>query len=954
MRFPGFGNESGVTNDAPVFSPITFQVCGYFTADQRQPSIKMKLIDPMTLPTPDQSLSLRVRDACPSSDRPRRGGCETDFLPSIITKCMFTTLLGLVLATSGLGAEPAVTASTNADASVVLDDTTLWRHFYVMGASHYRNSATGKLERATIAWRKGGYLHTPVTQALFSPLPPADWISPAFDDCAWPRLWWPQPVMVWNVPDAYYDPFGTVVVLARGKFEVKNPAQVKACAFSLDYWGGVVVYVNGKEVVRQHLPGNMTNMEAVAEDYPAEAFFRANGKPLNTDDDKNRDRLALRVRQLREVKIPASLLRQGVNVVAIEAHAAPALDPDIMHFRSDGKVGWPPIGVLRARLTVSPASAAPTVGKVGLSGSAPESLQVWNRATYDVVTVFDHGDPAEPLRPIVIHAARNAVFSGRLMVGADGPIKGLKVSVGDLANGGEKIPAAAVRVRCAVPATADKSWVAPDRFDGLLDAIPADIPAITNQPPVERFYDRSVARTAAVSRAVVPLWFTVRVPTNATPGVYEGMVSVVAEGCPPVRVPLQVRVCPWTAPDPLDFREQNFIYYAEEVLSKYYEVPTWSDKHFELIGKTLAVLAEANSRQVLANLAVDFYGKTTNPESLVRWIKQSDGSYEYDFTSFDKYLDTVARTIGKPRSLRLNCWGDPLSETKFYRGYGAPAVSLLDPKTGKLERLAQPKLGSKESLAFWRPVFAEILKKVKARGWLEATTIGFNSSHLEPTPEMVDVAYELWPTGVWSWGSHIAQRGAVFVGTDKNRVMKVRHSENPVANVGTAVDVFRDSPRETGIFTCRNQFSDNTPLTYLRRMGEHAILWGYDGTGDFGANQFPLKRGGGGYYLPVAGRGTEWHEVSTEALLYPGPDGPVATERFEVYREGMVISEARLFVLRAITEKKLSPELLQRGSRYLDQRSAGFMRWFCSRYMQAEEDAKLLDLAGEVAREIGK
>jgi len=194
----------------------------------------------------------------------------------------------------------------------------------------------------------------------------------------------------------------------------------------------------------------------------------------------------------------------------------------------------------------------------------------------------------------------------------------------------------------------------------------------------------------------------------------------------------------------------------------------------------------------------------------------------------------------------------------------------------------------------------------------------------------------------------------VFVGTDKNRVMKVRHSENPVANVGTAVDVFRDSPRETGIFTCRNQFSDNTPLTYLRRMGEHAILWGYDGTGDFGANQFPLKRGGGGYYLPVAGRGTEWHEVSTEALLYPGPDGPVATERFEVYREGMVISEARLFVLRAITEKKLSPELLQRASRYLDQRSAGFMRWFCSRYMQAEEDAKLLDLAGEVAREIGK
>jgi hypothetical protein len=748
--------------------------------------------------------------------------------------------------------------------------------------------------------------------------------------------------------------YSTVVVLTRGKFEIKNPAQVKSCAFSLDYWGGVVVYVNGKEVVRQHLPGNMTNMEAVAEDYPTEAFFRPDGKPLNTDDDKNRDRLALRVRQLREVKIPTSLLRQGINVVAIEAHAAPALDPAIMKHQGGELTGWPPIGLLNARLTVSPASAAPTVGKVGLSGSAPESLQVWNRATYDAVTVFDHSDPAEPLRPIVINAARNAAFSGRLMVGADGPIKGLRASVGDLANGGAKIPASAVRVRCAVPATAGKSWVAPDRFDGLLDAIPAEIPAITNQPPVERFYDRSVARTAAVSRAVAPLWFTVRVPSNATPGVYEGLVSVVAEGCPPVKVPLQVRVCAWTAPNPRDFREQNFIYYAEEVLSKYYEVPPWSDKHFELIGKTLAVLAEANSRQVLANLAVDFYGKNTNPESLVRWIKQPDGSYAYDFTNFDKYLDTVARTIGKPLPLRLNCWGDPLSETAFYRGYGAPAVSLLDPQTGKLERLAQPKLGSKESLAFWQPVFAEILKKVRARGWLEATTIGFNSSHVRPTPAMVDVAYGCWPTGVWSWGSHAAQRGAVFVGTDTNHAMKVRHAENPIGNAGTPADVFRNSPRETGIFLCRNNFSDNSPLTYLRRMGEHAILAGYDGTGDFGANQFPLPRGGGGYYCPTAGRGTEWHGVSTMALLYPGPDGPVASERFEVYREGMVVSEARLFVLRAITEKKLSPELLQRASRYLDERSQGFMFWFGNRYMQSEEDSKLLDLAGEVARALGK
>ena len=37
------------------------------------------------------------------------------------------------------------------------------------------------------------------------------------------------------------------LICLRGKFEVKDPAQVKSCRLSLEYLGGVVVYVNGKE-----------------------------------------------------------------------------------------------------------------------------------------------------------------------------------------------------------------------------------------------------------------------------------------------------------------------------------------------------------------------------------------------------------------------------------------------------------------------------------------------------------------------------------------------------------------------------------------------------------------------------------------------------------------------------------------------------------------------------------
>ena len=931
----------------------------------------------------------------------------------------FSVVFVMAMASSGIGAAPpavgAAGGGAETDAAVVLDDTTLWRHFHVSGPSHIR-TADGKLSKAYIDWgarmreaSQNEYLKLPQTfprgeggrgvPDLESPLPPADWASPAFDDGAWPRVWWPQPELPgkfnWNetATRARY-PYHTVVVLARGRFELKDPAQVRSCTLSLDYWGGVVVYVNGREAARGHMPDNSTNLAAAAVDYPEEAFTTPNGKPLRivevdvlrgTDLGEAAARLALRDRKLRDVKIPAALLRQGVNVLTIEAHAAP------VHVKASGGSGWPPIGLLSGRLTVSPASAALA------DRPRPRGIRVWNSAAYDTVTAFDYGDPSEPLRPIVIRAARNSVFSGRLMVGSNQPITGLKVSVADLVQtgGSAKLPSSAVRVRYALPAVEGKSWLAPNRFDGLLDAIPAEIPVIKAPPPTEEFYYLRVQRKALVSGAVAPLWYTVRVPREAQPGVYEGKVSVAAEGLPPTSVPLRVHVCDWMMPDPQDFRIQNFLYHAEEVEARHYEVPNYSDKHFELIGKSLALMTEVNSRQVQANLAVDFFANQemrSNPESLVRWIKQPDGSYKHDFTIFDKYLDMVAKYVGKPRTLRLNCWGE--FKTRDYCG-NLP-VSVLDPATGKIASMPQPALGTAESLAFWRPVFDEVLKRLKARGWLEETTLGYNIHFGVPTPAVVDVAHKLWPEGEWSWTSHAADEGGKFVGsfdgagTDSGRgskawavavgresvdttkvvVMNVRHSDG-VWMTGPSGKLpplwtLEKPRRNTFCTTCRNVLDDNSPPREMRRLVElHAMSRGYDGVSEFGVDLFPLKRPLGGYYVPEAGRGTGWaSQWTTLALLYPGPDGPVATERFEMFREGVELCEATLFIRQAMAEKKLSADLAQRADRYLHvrgerwddfpgERDTAFDRgWFGARYMQSEEDAKLLDLAGEVAKEL--
>jgi hypothetical protein len=901
---------------------------------------------------------------------------------------------------AGSGPFPPAAGRDAGDAAVLVDENTVWRHLHLDGPSYFLlddPAPTVDLGNAEIVKTALGPMakvmmrnETTSSQPgrwppeLTSPAPPSDWADVTCDDSLWLRTCWPQPIPRFpkRAPEsaAQHSPesnvaFDTVVVLARSRFEIKDAARVKACRLSLDYWGGVVVYVNGKEAARDHLPGQETNiLERLAEPY-SESIYPAGG---------SEGELNGCLRQLREVEIPAAMLRPGVNVLAVEVHAAPISGSTWRRF--DGGCPWPAIGVKRARLTVAPADAAVTKG-LRLQG-----LQVWNCAVNDTAIIGnDLREASAPVEPVQIRAARNSVFSGRLMAGSDQPIKGLTVTVSDLVQvhegggaagppdppgvGMGKLPASAVRVRYAVPATPDKSWVSQGRFDGLLDQIPTDIPLgnIVVRAPAEHWMywgDRALTQTAA-TMAVAPLWFTVRVPTNAAAGRYEGRITIAAQGFPSRTVPLHVQVYDWVMPDARDWCMQNFIYHAEEMEALHYGVTNYSARHFELVGKTLALLAELNSRQVMVNLVCNFFasgygGANSNPESLVRWVKQPDGTFQHDFTQFDRYLDVVAKTVGKPRTLRLNCWGEYNPKRIGTSGWisadfdntGERPVTVFDPATGQLSRMKQPPLGTEENYRFWKPVFDELLKKIKARGWLDETTLGYNAWFATSFPALIDVANRLWPGGEWSFTGHNGASGMLFRGSDTNTVMIVRHADTVYGGPGGSPEP--PPRRNTLTFGCRLYQFDSSPLNELRLLPENYVLnQGYDGLGDFGANLYPLKRPVGGYYVPAAGAGTGWagDGRSTLALLYPGPDGPVATERFEMLREGIELCEAVSFVRNTLTKDKksavLSPHLRQRAERYLRERTIIYPRLvFRVRYLSAVEDAKLLDLAGEVAREL--
>ena len=129
---------------------------------------------------------------------------------------------------------------------------------------------------------------------------------------------------------------------------------------------------------------------------------------------------------------------------------------------------------------------------------------------------------------------------------------------------------------------------------------------------------------------------------------------------------------------------------------------------------------------------------------------------------------------------------------------------------------------------------------------------------------------------------------------------------------------------------------------------------------------------------------SQWMNLNIcNPVLAPGPDGPVATTRFEALREGVQECEARIAIERALTDERLKarlgPALAAQCQEMLDERtlimwkslsnlqmtgpgwangtgwrwSAGVSghAWFVSSNWQ-QRTAKLYELAGQVTRKL--
>ena len=857
-------------------------------------------------------------------------------IPSLFAwRLTWASACGLLLSAS------ATASAAAADGPVtILDGSGVWRVLHSWNAPLVQTPA-GVQER-----RSRGSRAEPVERPTFRFLtlaPPVGWTTTAFDDTAWPRRHffakythgeWDE-----RAGGGSASPYLRELSLCC-KFTVSDPAAVGRLWLNLAYRGGVAVYLNGQELARGHLPAGTIEPGSPADAYPAKAHLRDNGKPWSWWNDREAigtEVYPLRVRKLEGIAVPANRLQKGTNVLAVEIHAAPY--PEAFQ---KAMPEWSTCGLVELHLQAEHAQGlVPNVVR-------PTGVQVWNTSTAEQIFDACWADPHEPLQPLSLAGPRSGVCSARVVVSSDRPLKNVRAQVDGLQGlQGATIPETAVKVRYGKFDIARASrwggtsdggamqWGALARLrdDALLESPPEEVALSKKELPRGRAEDRLGDGLPPTLKdgALLPVWVLAEIPKDAAPCQYRGTLTITADGQTVAQTPVGLRVIDWALPDAGEYAYWLGMLQSPEAVALTYDVPLWSEQHCRLVGKSLEWIGKLGAKVLYLPLGAESqYG---NAQSLVLWVPDADGQYTHDFSRVEKYLDLALQHAGKPQFVVVGVW-DSCMHVSVPQGMrrGFPRISVRDPQTGKITTADGPPHGTPQSEAFWRPVLTKLRDLLAKRGLAEALLIGYCADR-QPDESTVAVFHEILPDVGWQATRHppvandtlpypggkvpIRYQANVWGGWDNwdpddRRVYGWKHPVNP--SLRTWLD--------RGLF-------DASPICQFRLACEQALLAERHGLGQIGADFWPVPGPDGRSASTMVGRFPSTSEgnlgIYAGQLLYPGPDGPVPSVRYQMLRENIQECEARIFLEKLLwaSPSRLPADLAVKAQAVLDERT----RW---------------------------
>ena len=224
------------------------------------------------------------------------------------------------------------------------------------------------------------------------------------------------------------------------------------------------------------------------------------------------------------------------------------------------------------------------------------------------------------------------------------------------------------------------------------------------------------------ARTVRPAWITFDVPRDAASGIYKGRIRVECEGRECSILPFTIRVINRTMALPEERKFHLDLWQNPFAVARVTNVPLWSREHFEAMRPLMQRLARAGQRGITASIThKPWNGQTYDYfENMITEIKKADGTWMYDFTVFDRWVEFMQQCGVGPY---IYCYSVIPWELSF-RYYDQATNSMVDKKMN---------VNKPEFDDYWVNKLSAFAAHLKAKGWFEHTIIAMDE---RPTESM--------------------------------------------------------------------------------------------------------------------------------------------------------------------------------------------------------------------------
>ncbi len=454
-------------------------------------------------------------------------------------------------------------------------------------------------------------------------------------------------------------------------------------------------------------------------------------------------------------------------------------------------------------------------------------------------------------------------------------LSGATISVSDLKSGSFVIPSSAVTTNFVRYVMTDE--LNKDRTSGC------------GKRPNKAEWDSSlvadvldIVKTRDIEACTTqPVWMNVWVPSDTRAGKYRGTLTVSGSNFPSMNLQVEIEVLDRTLPKPKDWKFHLDLWQNPYAVARYYDVPLWSKEHFDAMRPLMKMLKNAGQRAITAGIMhKPWAGQTEDHfDSMVFRMKKLDGTWVFDYTVFDKWVDFMLNDVGIDGT--ISCYTMIPWALRF---------DYFDQATNRV-LFIEARPGDAAYADYWGVFLKDFSRHLREKGWFERTAISMDERPMDAMREAIKVIKAADP-----------QFKITLAGNYHEEIQADLYYLSIPYGHKFPEDVKAERERKgqiSTVYTCCAEafpntftFSDPAEATWTIL---HAVAGGYDGYLRWAVNSWtkdPLRDS----------RFRTWAAGDTYSI-YPGPRSSI---RFERLVEGLQDAEKIRILREELTGSRLA------------------------------------------------